>query len=186
MLTVVALALVAHVDASHFAGALTEPANLSEVPVAELTPEQLLTEQRRLEPYRTSFVGPTVMTAVGGVVVIFAAAFGVAGTVMAVIPALTTTSAALSTLQIVGYVFMGVSGAALIAGGIVLAVGLTKLFPTLARRREAMERRDEIQRRLDAMDPGKAPRPTPELKKGPSPNDVLWQGPEAGALLLTF
>jgi len=192
MLTAAVLSLFGTIDASHFAGALTgeapppaaAPADLSGVPVAELTPEQLLTERNRLDGFRTIFVGPTVMTAVGGVVVIFAAVFGVAGIIMAVIPAVAMPSMALTTLQIAGYVLIGLSGAALVAGGIVLAIGLTTLFPALARRREAMERRDEIQRRLDALDPAKAPEPPAKTK--PSPNDVLWRGPESGLLLATF
>lgn len=182
MLTLAVFALCATIDASHFAGALSEP-DLSAVPVPQLTPEQLLTEQKRLEAYRTEFIGPVVLTAVGGAVVIVAAGLAVAGTLMAVVPSLAMNTM-LTTLQLVGYVFMGLSGAALIAGGIVLTVGLVKLFPTLARRREAMERRDEIQRRLDALDPGK--QPSPPSKSSPSPGDVLWQGPQAGMLLVTF
>ncbi|MBL8951855.1 MAG: hypothetical protein JNK82_13820 [Myxococcaceae bacterium] len=189
MLTALALTLCLNgIDASHFAGALSdEPlAELGDVPVANLTPEQMKVEMIRLEPYRTKFIGPTVMSGVGAVLIIVGAVFGVAGVLAAIVPRLATTmmSTALTAVQVAGYVFIGLGGVALITGGILLAVGLTRLFPALERRREAMERREEIQKRLDAMDPQK--NPLPEAPKGAKPGDVLWLGPESSMLVATF
>ena len=181
MLALVALCLTGHIDPTHFAGTLTgEPPDLSEVPVSQLTEEQLRSEQKRLEPYKTGFIAPVVLTAVGGGLIIVGAVFMVVGIVYAYLPSI-LGGMGLNGFAIAGYIIMGVSGAMLIAGGVLLAIGLVKLFPALARRRDAAERREEIQRRLDALDPSKAPPPPPM-----NPGDVRREGPLPSLVLATF
>lgn len=183
MLSLVALCLTGHIDPTHFAGALTEePADLSNVPVAELTPEQLVSEHKRLDKYRTEFILPVVLSAVGAVLVIGGAAFEVLGVFYVYLPTLVGGSmSGLMAFTVAGYVLLALGGAALIAGGVLLTIGLIKLFPALSRRRDAMERREEIQKRLDAADPEKQPQPPPM-----NPGDVRYEGPLPSMLLATF
>ena len=183
MLALVALCLTGHIDPTHFAGALTEePADLSDIPVAQLTPEQLVSEHKRLDKYRTEFVLPTVLSGVGAVLVVLGGVFEVLGIFYVFLPSLVGGSmTGLAAFTVAGYVLIALGATALIAGGILLTIGLIKLFPALSRRRDAMERRDEIQKRLDASDPEKQPQAPPM-----NPGDVRYDGPLPSMLLATF
>jgi hypothetical protein len=72
---------------------------------------------------------------------------------------------------------------AFVVGGVFLTIGLIRLFPALARRREASERRDQIQKRLEGLESPETAPPSPPLPPGV---DVLWRGPDAALPVLTF
>ncbi len=182
MLATAALLCLGSIDPSHFAGALTEEQDLAEVPVSQLTRDQLLVERARLEPARTGFIAPIVLTAVGGVLVIGGAAFTVVGIFYIYLPSLFgfATGMTMSIFTAVGAVLAVIGGAALIAGGILLTIGLVKLFPALARRREASDRLEEVNKRLQQLE---AP---PENTAPMNPGDVRREGPVPSLVLATF
>lgn len=177
MIATVALCLLGHIDPSHFAGALSDEEGPATTPVEQMTREQLEAELNRLDKYRTEFIGPVVMTGSGGVVAIIGAVFLVLGVFYVALAGGLGGSAGLA---IAGYVLMAIGGAFFIAGGIVLSIGLAKLFPALSRRRDAMERRQELQRQLDLTEPL---RPQPELPNRP-PADTHWLGVPRPPLVL--
>ncbi len=183
--TLLAFSLLATIDTSHYAGALTDEApDLSNVPVSHLTHEQLLAEQARLEPTRTAFIAPVVLTSVGGAALIIGGVVAVAGVVIFLAAHNAAASTAASVFAVVGIVMGGVGVVAAIAGGVLLTIGLVRLFPALALRRENAERRDEIQKRLEQLE--RRDTAPPPAQQPPSPGDAAWRGPDARVLVATF
>lgn len=185
MLATLALCLVTHLEPSHFAGALTDEGvkDLSQVPVSELTKEQLNSEYERLAKYRTEFIGPTVMAGAGALVLVIGGVVGLAGIVYSFLPSVIgSAGTTLGALSAVGFVLIGLGAVAIVVGGIFLAIGLVKLFPALARRSDAMQRRSEIEKRLEGFDASGNPLPPPV----PPGVDTKREGPLPSLRLATF
>jgi hypothetical protein len=182
MLAPIALCLLGHLDPSHFAGALTDEGP-SGAPLEHMNRLQLQTEFERLAPYRTEFIGPTVMAGSGLVVAAVGAVVGMLGIFFAVVPHATTgmTAAEMTAFAATGYAMLGVGAVLFVVGAVFLVVGLVRLFPALARRREAVERRDEIQKLLDRAGPTDAPPLVPVPPPG-----AARAGPQPAAVLATF
>jgi hypothetical protein len=164
----------AGVEAGHFRGALMDdvPVRLqnaavyfeadgSETPVEQLTREQLEREAVRLDHSMPTIGGPIVVTAIGGVLLF--SGLLIAGAAFSAGNDLNDTAR-----LIIG----GFGGVLLIAGAIMVTVGLIKLFVNLGGRRTAQQRLDEIKARLDAYDrsaPPVAPPPPTDLPPPPPP-----------------
>lgn len=190
MLATLALCVLTHVEPSHFAGALA-PDEISERPVAEMTRPELDAELRQLDTMRTGFIGPTVMSGVGGLIVIVGFVLDLIGAIYAWLPGAlgvtaTAGGAVISTFATFGYVCLVLGTAALVAGGIVLTIGLIRLFPALEKRKRVSARTDDVQHRLDELGGGSTENPPVVVPPPPPPPGAMGDGPLPGILLATF
>jgi hypothetical protein len=181
MLAALALVALCHLDASHFAGALA-PEQVSDRPTAEMSRPELEAELKINDKMRMNFIGPTVMSGVGALIAVVGILFGAIGGIYAWLP---TAGTAGSVLVAVGYVFLGLGTAALITGGILLIVGLVRLFPELERRKLASQRSEDLQHRLDELGGSESPE-SPGVPPPPPPPGAVNDGPLPGILVARF
>ncbi|MBK7864412.1 MAG: hypothetical protein IPJ65_38580 [Archangiaceae bacterium] len=190
MFAPIALCLLGHLDPSHFAGALTEapqPApdssafadggGPSDADVTQLSRPQLQAEFERLAKYRTEFIGPTVMGGAGLVVGLVGGVMGLGGVTFLIASSEAHRQGDTqrgNVLSYLGFGFAVVGGVAFTAGVVFLVIGLVRLFPALERRRLAVERRNEIEKRLQQLAPEPLPNPPAQPTAPPMPGDA-WR-----------
>jgi hypothetical protein len=152
--TALALSL-SSIEPSHFAGALVE--ELADVPVEQLNREQLQGEYQRLDKAKPAIGNPIALAAVGGALIVVAGVVLWADFVVYVGTAFST-----STLALAGYILLVFGAALAVGGGVLLAVGLVKLYQRFGARRAVQQRMDDINARLESLDRANPP-PQPEL-----------------------
>jgi hypothetical protein len=155
MLATALLFSLSSIEPSHFAGALT--ADVADLPVEQLTREQLQSEYQRLEKARPSIGNPIALASVGGGLAIVAAVVLWADFIVYL-----NTAFGTSTLALAGYVLLVFGAALAVGGGVLFAVGLVKLFQRMGARRAFQQRMDDINARLESLDRANPP-PQPEL-----------------------
>ncbi len=135
----------------------------AEVPVEQLSREQLQIEYQRLDREKPGIGGPIALTSVGGGLLFFGVvffAYAVAGYLFV---------GAMTELVIVAYVLLAFSAALGITGAVLLTVGLVKLFTRIGQRRAYSQRMDDINARLESLDRSGAPPPPPPDVMPPPP-----------------
>jgi len=191
---------LARVVPEHFAGALTSdtPVRLqraavyfqeggpgfADVPVEQLSREQLQLEYQRLDREKPSIGGPIALTAVGGGLLFFGIIFfiyAVAGYLYAGFA---------SELVVVAYVLLAFSAALSITGAVLLTVGLVKMFTRIGQRRAYSQRMDDINARLESLDRSGSPPPPPppadSLPPPPPPPGAGFFDVKPNLVLATF
>jgi hypothetical protein len=197
----------AHVESEHFSGALREqprvhPAAVyfqadgpTETPVEQMTREQLQGEYRRLDSERPGLGLGIGLSAAGGGCLIFGAVYGLYAFWLSYL-----FTGVDSTVVSIGIGTAIVCGVLLVAGGVMLTIGLIKLFGTLKKRRAYGERMDDINSRLEQMDrgggypaqPGEAPppgndaTPMPPPPPPPPPPGAMFQNVQPSMVLASF
>ena len=178
--------LMAHLEPAHFAGALRfdEPVrlqqaaayfeesgglglaaqDLSELPVEQLSREQLQAEYTRLEKARPSLGSPIALTAIGGGLLIAALVVLYIDAVLYFVSGFGTAA-----FQLAGYILLIFAAALAVTGGVLLAVGLVKLFQRLGQRRAVQQREDDINSRLESLDGAAPPAAVPPPGNAPPP-----------------
>lgn len=156
-----------------------------ETPIEQLTREQLQAEYQRLEAERPGLGGAIALTAVGGGLLVI-------GFVVLVYDALfyLYIGGGSSVITLAAYVFLVFSAAMIITGGVLLTVGLVKLFQRISERRAYSQRIDDINARLESLDRTGAPPapPPPNLPPPPPPppGAQLFFDVQPTAVLATF
>lgn len=117
-----------------------------DAPVEPMTRGQLELEVQRLEATKPSLGAPIALTAVGGGLLLGGGGVALGGLADLII--LGTRG----TYALVGYIFLGFGAALAVTGGVLLAVGLVKLFHRLGERGVISQRIDEVNARLEALE----------------------------------
>ena len=157
-------------EAAHFRGALLQadtPLRLqraavyfqegppgAELPVEQMTREQLQLEYTRLDHEKPGLGGSIAITAVGGALLVASIPF----LYIAVFGLLNGVS---SGYILAAYIFLVFGAALAITGGVLLAVGLVKLFQRIGERRAYTQRMEDINARLESLDRTGSPPPPP-------------------------
>jgi hypothetical protein len=161
-------ALLAAAPASHFEGALLSDvprftARLAEgqltgteTPVEQLTREQLQAEYTRLAQEKPGLGAPIALTSVGGGLLILSAP-------LLWVALIGIIGGGNSSIVLGGYILLIFGSAIAVTGGVLLAVGLVKLFQRIGERRAYTQRMEDINARLESLDRTGAPPPPAEL-----------------------
>ena len=151
------------------------------VPVEQMTREQLQIEYQRLDVEKPGLGGPIALLAVGG------------GLLFVCIPFLYLAVLAFAeggtSVLLLGYIFLVFGAALAITGGVLLTVGLVKLFQRIGERRAYAQRMEDINARLESLDRTGAPPPPPppsSMPPPPPPGAELFHDVEPGLVLATF
>ena len=146
-----------------------------------MTREQLVSELRRLDETRPSLGGPIAAMSVGAVLAIVGGSLAFVGV---------SVIGFSGSAQILTYALLGLGGAIVIVGAILLLVGTIKLatrFGAIAAHRDET---DEVQKRIDAIDQKLPPPPPgPEMLLPPPPPPPPQASrliPGSMATLMTF
>lgn len=146
-----------------------------------MTREQLVSELRRLDDTRPSLGGPIAALSVGVVLGISGAAVAFVG-----VGVIGFSGSA----QILTYALLGVGGAMVIVGAILILVGTIKLATRFGAIRAHRDETDEVQKRIDAIDQKLPPMaPSPDLLPPPPPPPPPQASrllPGAMATVMTF
>ncbi len=167
-------ALLTAAPASHFEGALLSevprftvhlaegaPTGM-ETPVEQLTREQLQAEYTRLAQEKPGIGAPIALTSVGGGLLILSLP-------LLYVALIGILSGGNSTLVLGGYIFLVFGSAIAVTGGVLLAVGLVKLFQRIGERRAYTQRMEDINARLESLDRTGSPPPPPPPAELPPP-----------------
>lgn len=152
------------------------------VPVEQMTREQLQIEYQRLDVEKPGLGGPIALLAVGG------------GLLFVCLPFLYLAVVAFAeggatSVILLGYIFLVFGAALAITGGVLLTVGLVKLFQRIGERRAYAQRMEDINARLESLDRTGAPPPPPppsSMPPPPPPGAELFHDVEPGLVLATF
>jgi hypothetical protein len=130
-----------------------------EIPLSQMTHQQLRAEYQRLDETRPGLGGQITMVALGGVAI-------AAGFVVLWGTFLISASSFFASVPLIPLLV----GVGLIAGGgVILAIGIVMLKLAIAERRPYGEAMDEIRARLDGTYEGQNPPPPPEQPVAPPP-----------------
>jgi hypothetical protein len=197
----------AHVESTHFSGALgaqgvqkaaayLQADGPSESPVEQMTREQLQGEYRRLDSERPGLGIGIGLTAAGGGCLVIGGVYGLYAFWLSYL-----FNGVDSTVVSIGIGATVFCVALVVAGAIMLPIGIYKLVKSLRARRAYGERMDDINARLEQMDrggypqqpgyppegqPGEANPPPPPLPPPPPPPGAMFRNVQPSVVLASF